>query len=135
MQLAVAVTVVGLTMTVYEVCLMVKRFFVVVVVTRAGVMVVVGVTVTEGLVTVFGGSVVSNVLVVVIVLLTTGVLTTVAVTVGVNFAKSAVPSRYHGVTYGGGRLRTDGEGKISLVCNRVTRLPVIADDNDGPVSI
>ena len=55
-----------------------------VVVTRAGVFVVVGVRVADGLVTVMAGSVVANVLVVVTVLLTTGVEMTVAVTVGVN---------------------------------------------------
>jgi hypothetical protein len=85
LQLAVAVTVVGWTLTVYEVSLRVRRFFVVVLVTRAGVTVVVGVLVTEGLVTVLGASVLESVLVVVMVELRTGVETTVAVTVGVNY--------------------------------------------------
>jgi len=62
----------------------VNKFLIEVVVTRAGVFVVVGVRVADGLVTVMAGSVVANVLVVVTVLLTTGVEMTVAVTVGVN---------------------------------------------------
>lgn len=61
-----------------------NKFLIEVVVTRAGVFVVVGVRVADGLVTVMAGSVVANVLVVVTVLLTTGVEMTVAVTVGVN---------------------------------------------------
>jgi hypothetical protein len=85
LQLAVAVTVVGWTLTVYDVSLRVRRFFVVVLVTRAGVMVVVGVRVTEGLVTVLGASVLDSVLVVVNVELKTGVEMIVAVTVGVYF--------------------------------------------------
>lgn len=58
LQLAVAVLVTGIMLISYLVLLIVNKAFVDVTVTRLGVIVVVGTTVTEGLVTVLGGSVV-----------------------------------------------------------------------------
>lgn len=65
--------------------MIVKIYFVEVVVTRFGVTVVVGVIVTAGLVTVPGGSVVGKTLVVVVVEFTTGTVVSGIVTVGVYY--------------------------------------------------
>lgn len=83
LQLAVTVLV-ALTMErVVEVSLRVRRYLVVVVVTREGVTVVVGLSVVEGFVTVTGAKVDVAVSVVVAVTLTTGVDVNGTVTVGV----------------------------------------------------
>jgi hypothetical protein len=138
----------------YDVCLMVRRAFVVVVSTAGGVTVFVGVTVVDGLVTVLGSKTVVIVCVAVSVaayrsqytmylkkeegylyLLEIGVTDATTVTVGVYYSDMSVFGliTQNSQTYGNSRLGSNREREVSLIGN-LRSITVVRYDDDRPVA-